>query len=152
MSTASRLTAVIVLGAVALLGAPAAGDSQQRPPTSKEQLDFGVDMAQRGLWNEALFRFRQAERLSPEDVSVLNNIAVAYEALGQFEQALEHYQRALRVDANSRDLKRNYARFSEFFQSYQASREKEKEGTSPGEAASPEGSPPAAADPPGRQR
>lgn len=150
MSTASRLTAVIVLGAVALLGAPAAGDSQQRPPTAKDQLDFGVEMAQRGLWNEALFRFRQAERLSPEDVSVLNNLAVAYEALGQFEEALQHYQRALRVDANSRDLKRNYARFSEFFQSYQASRE--KEAASPAEPAAPEGSPPPAADPPGRQR
>lgn len=150
MSTASRLTAVIVLGAVALLGAPAAGDSQQRPPTAKDQLDFGVEMAQRGLWNEALFRFRQAERLSPEDVSVLNNLAVAYEALGQFEEALQQYQRALRVDANSRDLKRNYARFSEFFQSYQASRE--KEAAAPAEAAAPEGSPPPAADPPGRQR
>src|SRR5688572_31923232 len=109
------LTTLLLLTGTAAAHAAAA-------PSVGSQLKFGVEMAQRGLWNEALFRFRQAERLSPEDVSVLNNLAVAYEALGQFEEALQHYQRALRVDANSRDLKRNYARFSEVFQSYQASR------------------------------
>jgi tetratricopeptide (TPR) repeat protein len=150
MSTAGRLTAVIVLGAVALFGAPASGDSQQRPPSAKEQLDFGVEMAQRGLWNEALFRFQQAERLNPEDISVLNNLAVAYEALGLFDEALLQYQKALRIDPNNRELKRNYARFSEFFQSYQASRE--KASAAPAQAAPPEASTPPNADPPGRQR
>jgi Tfp pilus assembly protein PilF len=142
---------VILLGAVALFGAPASGDSQQRPPNAKEQLDFGVQMAQRGLWHEALFRFQQAERQDPELVSALNNLAVAYEALGQFDDALLQYQRALRVDPNNRELKRNYARFSEFFQSYQASREKAAPGST-GAAEPPAGEPPPAADPPGRRR
>jgi tetratricopeptide (TPR) repeat protein len=148
MPTASRLLLAILLGAAALVGAPAVL-SAQRPPNAKQQIDFGVEMAQRGLWNEALFRFRQAERLSPEEVSVLNNIAVAYEALGQFDEALRSYQRALRVDPNSRELKRNYARFAEFYQAFQASREKDAEA--PAVAAEPATEPPAT-DPPGRRR
>lgn len=148
MSTASSFLLVTLLGVAALSGDAAAAGGQ-RPPNAKEQLDFGVEMAQRGLWNEALFRFHQAERLNPEEVSVLNNLAVAYEALGEFEAALQHYQRALRVAPDSRELKRNYARFAEFYQAYQASREKGAPPTAAAEAAAP-GQP--AADPPGRRR
>jgi tetratricopeptide (TPR) repeat protein len=82
------------------------------------QLEFGVDMAKRGLWNEALFRFRQAERERPGDPQVLNNIAVAYEALGLFEEALEAYRKALDVSPSNRDLRANYSRFHEFYQSF----------------------------------
>ncbi|HUP22264.1 MAG TPA: tetratricopeptide repeat protein [Thermoanaerobaculia bacterium] len=148
MPTASRLLLVTLLGAAALVGTPQAVEGQ-RPPSSKQQLDFGVEMAQRGLWNEALFRFHQAERLNPEQASILNNIAVAYEALGEFDEALRHYQRALRVDPNSRELKRNYARFAEFYQAYQASREKHASATA--QEATPAGEPPASDDPPGRR-
>jgi tetratricopeptide (TPR) repeat protein len=149
MSTASSFLLVTLLGVAALSGDAAAAGGQ-RPPNAKEQLDFGVEMAQRGLWNEALFRFHQAERLNPEEVSVLNNLAVAYEALGEFEEALQHYQRALRVAPDSRELKRNYARFAEFYQAYQASREKgDPAAAAAAEPAAP-GDP--AGDPPGRRR
>ena len=82
------------------------------------QVEFGVDMAQRGLWSEALFRFRQAEKLGDARASVLNNIAVAYEALGQFDQAQTYYKKALDSDPRNAGLKRNYSRFVEFYQSF----------------------------------
>jgi tetratricopeptide (TPR) repeat protein len=82
------------------------------------QLKFGVDMAKRGLWSEALFRFRQAEESQPGNPRVLNNLAVAYEAVGLFEEALTTYQAALKADPASRELRRNYARFIEFYQSF----------------------------------
>ncbi len=85
---------------------------------SADQLDFGVSMARRGLWSEALFRFRQANRASPGDARTLNNMAVAYEALGQFEQALNHYQEAIRSAPTNRDLKKNYSRFVEFYRAF----------------------------------
>jgi tetratricopeptide (TPR) repeat protein len=75
-------------------------------------------MAQRGLWSEALFRFRQAERLGDNRASVLNNIAVAYEALGLFDQAQIYYKKALDQDPRNVGLKRNYSRFVEFYQSF----------------------------------
>ncbi len=86
--------------------------------TAAAQLQFGTEMAQRGLWSEALFRFRQAERMEPENVRAINNIAVALEALGKFDDALVAYQRALKVDPSNVDVKRNYGRFAEFYQSF----------------------------------
>jgi len=82
------------------------------------QLDFGVEMARRGLWSEALFRFKQAERRQPGDPEILNNIAVAYEALGRFDDALAYYQRAIKSDPANKELKRNYSRFVEFYRNF----------------------------------
>ena len=86
--------------------------------SASEELAFGVQMAQRFLWSEALFRFRQAEKLEPGNVRAMNNIAVALEAIGRFEDALTAYQRALKAEPNSVELKRNYGRFVEFYQSF----------------------------------
>lgn len=105
--------------------AEAKGKSQA---TASEQLSFGVKMAQRGLWGEALFRFEQAARLAPNDPKVLNNLAVAYEALGRFDLALEAYQKAVRSSSN-RELRGNYTRFVEFYQSFKAEETKEDEAS-----------------------
>ncbi|MCI0547603.1 MAG: tetratricopeptide repeat protein [Candidatus Rokubacteria bacterium] len=83
------------------------------------QLAFGVEMARRGLWQEALFRFEQARRLE-SSARVLNNVAVAYEALGRFEEALATYREALAIAPGQADLKRNYSQFLEFYQGYQS--------------------------------
>jgi tetratricopeptide (TPR) repeat protein len=93
-------------------------EAREKAPRAQDQVEFGVNMAQRGLWSEALFRFRQAERLGDNRASVLNNIAVAYEALGLFDQAETYYKKALDVDPRNVGLKRNYSRFVEFYQSF----------------------------------
>lgn len=99
------------------------------------QIAFGVQMAQRGLWSEALFRFEQAERLAPSDFRVMNNLAVAYEANGQFDRALTYYQRALAAQPENRELRRNYSRFAEFYNSFRPREEESAEGA--GEAPAP---------------
>jgi Tfp pilus assembly protein PilF len=93
----------------------------------ESQLSFGVQMAKRGLWSEALFRFRQAEKTEPGNPRVLNNLAVAYEAVGLFDEALETYKAALKADPANRELRRNYARFIEFYQSFRPDEEPEEE-------------------------
>lgn len=108
----------VLLCTLALAASPAVL-AQRKPATAKEQLQFGIEMAQQSLWSEALFRFRQAERLTDgESARIFNNLAVALEALGQFDDALDYYRRALRLEPENRGLKRNYARFAEFYQSY----------------------------------
>lgn len=107
------VTAIAVC--LALLGAPSAGAA--KGSEADEQLAFGVQMAKRGLWNEAAFRFSRVLKQRPGDVRVLNNLAVAYEAIGEFELALEHYKRALEGDSGNKELRRNYAQFVEFYES-----------------------------------
>lgn len=113
------MIAVTSLLVIVLCGA------RKAPDTQAEQLNFGVKMAQRGLWSEALFRFKQAERLRPGDSRVLNNMAVAYEALGNFEKALDYYQDAIKSDPTNKDLKRNYSRFVEFYRAFKPAEQKE---------------------------
>lgn len=112
----SLVLAVAVLG---LAGRPAAAKDSSRKDVA-EQLAFGAKMAQQGLWSEALFRFRQAERLEPGNVRAMNNVAVALEATGKFEDALAAYQKALKADPTNVELKRNYGRFVEFYQSFKS--------------------------------
>jgi tetratricopeptide (TPR) repeat protein len=112
---ATSLRVVICLLAAAVGGG---GASYAAGTGADAQVDFGVAMARRGLWSEALFRFQQAERLEPNSFRILNNLAVAYEANGMFDRALDYYQRALKIAPSNRELRRNYSRFIEFYQSF----------------------------------
>jgi len=115
--TVSRclLPAVLLLSAAFVVGElHAAGPATSR----KSQVEFGVDMAKRGLWSEALFRFENARKIEPNDAAVLNNLAVCYEAAGRFEDALATYEAALAVDPANRALRQNYSRFAEFYQDF----------------------------------
>lgn len=128
---------------IALFVLALVGCSGYSAATSAEaQLEFGVDMARRGLWNEAYFRFHQADRLDPDNPKVLNNLAVASEATGRFEEALEFYRRALQLQPNDRELRKNYSRFIEFYQSLRAEEEGEESSGDGEEATTGEGGEP----------
>ncbi|MGD2114817.1 MAG: tetratricopeptide repeat protein [Acidobacteriota bacterium] len=103
-----------------VLAASVACSGAARGPGAEEQLEFGVQMAREGLWQEALFRFERANRIRPGDPKILNNMAVALEANGRFQEALEAYREALRVSPGNQELKENYARFVDFFESYRS--------------------------------
>lgn len=81
-----------------------------------EQLNVGVRMARSDLWREAAFRFEKAVAMNPADAMARNNLAVAYEGMGEFEKAREQYTEALRLDRSNQYLQRNYSRFVEFYQ------------------------------------
>lgn len=112
--------------------------------SAKSQLGFGVSMAERGLWSEALFRFERAHQIDPNSFRVLNNLAVAYEANGRFDEALATYRRALALDPANRDLRRNYARFVEFYQSFRPAEAGEVDAGAAGAPAAPPAAEPAA--------
>jgi len=109
----------LCLAAVATLGVGLDSEAgKNRAPKPADQMKFGVEMARRQLWSEALFRFQQAAKADPSNPRVYNNLAVACEATGQFEKALEYYRKALQMDPDNRDLRGNYSRFVEFYQSF----------------------------------
>ena len=61
----------------------------------KDMLRFAAEMASKGNWREARFRWERAAAADPSDPYVLNNLAVASEALGEPERARDLYARAL---------------------------------------------------------
>lgn len=125
MSSGSKALALLLV----LAALPAAVAAQT---SFGEQMAFGVDMARQGLWREALFRFRQASRMEPGNVRAMNNVAVAYEAVGLFERALATYREALAVSPNDSELRRNYSQFLELYQSFESEQGAEDEATPEG--------------------
>ena len=133
MPTRVRLVTLVLVAVLAFAGCGSSAGSPVVTPDA--QLRFGVDMAERGLWSEAFFRFQQAQRLQGDTPKVLNNLAVASEAMGQFDQALEYYKQALRLAPGDADLKGNYDRFVSFYESFRA--RGDGEGAEPAAAADP---------------
>ncbi len=58
----------------------------------KNQLKYGVRAAKEDRWDEAMFRWRKALQLDPNNLMAHNNLAVAYEQTGEYEFALEEYE------------------------------------------------------------
>lgn len=130
-SLAGLPAAGLVLSATAFAGC---GSSAPAPvATTASQVDFGIQMAERGLWSEAVFRFEQARSEQPGSVRALNNLAVSYEALGRFDEALAIYREALEVSPDSRALRQNYTRFLEFYQSFRPKKPAEAPAEAPAE-------------------
>jgi len=106
------------LGLVAVAMISGACASGGPPAHAHAEMREGVRAAQRGYWQEALFRFQNAKTYEPQDPEVLNNLAVALEALGRYDEALVTYKQALEGGSKPIALRRNYARFAEFYSSY----------------------------------
>ena len=111
-------SSIAAVGLLACLAFCAACSGYEQPNQASTQLSFGVDMARRGLWEEALFRFHEAEKLDPQNPRIQSNLGVAHEAAGQFDKALDAYKKALQLAPNDKNIRTNYARFVEFYQGF----------------------------------
>jgi Tfp pilus assembly protein PilF len=80
---------------------------------AKQQVEFGIEVAQRGLWKEAIYRWERATQLDPTYVAAFNNLAVAYEREGQLEKARTAYEKALALQPNNALIRQNYDLFKE---------------------------------------
>ena len=80
---------------------------------AERQVEFGITVAERGLWREATFRWQRAVAIDPTYAAAWNNLAVAHEHEGEFESALEAYERALALEPNNLSIQQNYELFRE---------------------------------------
>jgi Flp pilus assembly protein TadD len=90
-----------------------ASAAAQEAKKAKSQVDFGISVAQRGLWKEALYRWQRAVELDPSYAAAWNNLAIAYEHEGNFEEARKAYEKALSLDPKNLFIKQNYELFKE---------------------------------------
>jgi len=80
---------------------------------ARAQVQFGIDVAQKGLWKEALYRWEKAVELDPQYAAAYNNLAIAYEHEGMFEKARQAYEKARQLDPKNVSVKQNYDFFKE---------------------------------------
>jgi Flp pilus assembly protein TadD len=80
---------------------------------STDEVRFGVNVARKGLWNEARFRFEKAVLLDPDNASALNDLAVSYEQQGAFAKARDAYEKALKLKPGNVYIQQNYDLFRE---------------------------------------
>ena len=81
--------------------------------SSGRQVEFGLKVAQKGLWQEARFRFERAVALEPANTAALNDLAVALEQMGEFAEARTAYEKALELKPGDIYIQQNYDLFRE---------------------------------------
>ncbi len=104
---ARAVTAVMLLTATVV---PAAAQDRGE---ARDQVAFGISVAQRGLWREAIYRWERAVELDPSYAAAHNNLAIAYEHEGDLDLAKAAYERALELEPNNQFIQRNYELFME---------------------------------------
>jgi type IV pilus assembly protein PilF len=80
---------------------------------ARSQVEFGINVAQRGLWREAIYRWERAVELDPSYAAAFNDLAIAYEHEGQLAKARKAYEKALEIDPNNSQIRQNYELFKE---------------------------------------
>lgn len=80
---------------------------------AKRHVEFGITVAQKGLWREAIYRWEQAVKIDPNYSAAYNDLAVAYEHEGDFDKARKSYEKALELDPNNQLIRQNYELFKE---------------------------------------
>jgi Tfp pilus assembly protein PilF len=90
--------------------APALADARSE---AKAQVEFGINVAQRGLWREAIYRWERAVEIDPTYAAAYNDLAIAYEHEGQLEKARKAYEKALELEPDNTQVRQNYELFKE---------------------------------------
>jgi Flp pilus assembly protein TadD len=96
-----------------VLSASGMASAQDARGQAKSQVEFGITVAQRGLWQEAVFRWERATEIDPTYAAAFNNLGIAYEQLGKFEQAGKAYEKALELEPQNLSIQQNYDLFKE---------------------------------------
>ena len=87
------------------LAADARGDA-------KKQVEFGIAVAQRGLWREAIYRWERATQIDPTYAAAHNNLAIAYEHEGA-GQSSRGVREGVELEPGNSFIKQNYELFKE---------------------------------------
>ena len=90
--------------------APVAADARD---DAKKQVEFGIQVAQKNLWREAIVRWERAAKIDPTYAAAYNNLGIGYEHEGDLDKARAAYEKALELEPNNQLIKQNYELFKE---------------------------------------
>lgn len=105
-------------------------DTKKQPKLNRQligaEMEFGRRAAEFELWREAIFRWEKVVVQDPQNAAATNNLAIAFESVGDYERAKNLYQKARDLDEDSREIRKNYKRFISFYKRHQRQLEREQ--------------------------
>ena len=105
-----RAFAACLIVLLALCAPASASDARSE---AKKHVDFGIVVAQKGLWREAIMQWERATEIDPTYAAAFNNLAIAYEHEGDLDKARVAYDKALAIEPNNSYIKQNNELFKE---------------------------------------
>ena len=107
-----RIRVAMVVAAATLWASTSFADARS---DAREQVAFGISVAQLGLWREAIYRWEKAVEIDPTYAAAFNDLAIAYEHEGEFQKARAAYEKALALDPDNVQIRQNYDLFREIY-------------------------------------
>ena len=104
--------AIVLVAALVVAGATAVAAADSRDD-AVAQVEFGISVARAGLWDVATYRWGRAVEIDPTYAAAWNNLGIAYEQKGMFDEALEAYETALDLEPDNLNIQQNYDLFRE---------------------------------------
>ncbi len=104
-----RSKAALIILIFVLVGVFSAPAAAQRADSVEQQFERAVQLHQAGDLQGAVRAYHAILSTHPARVDVRSNLGAAYSALGQYEQAIEQYKRALVVDGGNYAIRFNLA-------------------------------------------
>ena len=80
---------------------------------ARQQVAFGIEVAARGLWREAIYRWQRAVDLDPSYAEAFNDLGIAWEHEGELEKARQAYEQALKLAPSNPAIRQNFEQFKE---------------------------------------
>lgn len=80
---------------------------------ARKQVEFGIAVAQKGLWREAIYRWERAVAIDPTYGRAFNNLAIGYEHEGRLDDARKAYDRAVALEPDNLLIRQNFELFKE---------------------------------------
>jgi Flp pilus assembly protein TadD len=107
-----RIRTLLVVGLALCVSVPVFAD---RRSDAKSQVEFGIAIAQKNLWREAVQHWEKAAEIDPTYAAAWNDLGIGYEQQGRFDDARKAYEKALQLDANNSLIRQNYDLFREIY-------------------------------------
>jgi Tfp pilus assembly protein PilF len=105
-----QFRALVVMVALAAFAPSVYADARS---DARSQVEFGIKVAQNGLWTEATYRWKKAVDIDPTYAAAWNNLAIGYEHEGKFDEARQAYDKAVTLDPKNLLIRQNYDLFKE---------------------------------------
>lgn len=109
MKIRHSLVLALVVGMAAVVSA-----ADQRKE-AEAYVEFGIVLAQKGVWSGAIERFSRATEIDPTYAAAWNNLGIGFEQGGKFDEARKAYERALELEPNNTFFRNNYDLFREIY-------------------------------------